>query len=172
MRDHAGGRRRVQPARILPPHRHARQDVVGAEDRARRRNGRQDLVIETRADLRVLHVDGRRRAADRDRFLQRRELHRGVDRDRLPHRHDDALAEERREAGELELQRIGAGVDGRETVEAAFVRHGGWRAHHGGTRQRDGDAGQHAALVVGDFADQFAKRLAGLRRGRRQAERR
>ena len=55
-------------------------------------------VIEARADLGVLDVDGRRRAADRDRFLQRRELHRGVDGDRLPDGHDDALADERREA--------------------------------------------------------------------------
>ena len=42
----------------------------------------------------------------------------------------------------------------------------------GGTRQRDGDAGQHAALIVGDLADELAERLAGLRRGRCETERR
>ena len=36
----------------------------------------------------------------------------------------------------------------------------------GRARQRDGDAGQHAALIVGDLADQLAERLAGLGGGR------
>ena len=40
----------------------------------------------------------------------------------LPHGHDDPVADERRKAGEVELQRVGAGVDRREAVHAAFVR--------------------------------------------------
>ena len=47
---------------------------------------------------------------------------------------------------------------------------GGRRAHGGRTGEGDGDAGQHAALIVGDLAHQLAEHLAGLCGRRRETE--
>ena len=101
----------------------------------------------------------------RDRFLQRRQLHRRVDGDRLPDRHDDVVAHQRRKARELERERVGAGRDRGKAVDAAIVRHRRRRAHDGRAGQRDGDAGQHGSLVVGNLAYELAEVLAGLGEG-------
>ena len=79
---------------------------------------------------------------------------------------------ERREPAQFKFQRIGAGRNRGEAVHAGGAGDGGRRAHDGRTRQGDGDAGQHAALVVGDLADELAERLASLCRRRRETERR
>ncbi len=168
VRHHAGRRRGVEAAGVLPAHRHARQHGGGAEDGARGRHGRQRLAVQAGAHLRVLHVHGRRRAADGDRFLQLRQLELGVNRDRAPYGHDDAVSDQGREARQIERELVGARVDGGEAVLSALVGGGGLAAHDRGTRERDGDAGQHAALRVGHSADQFAEHLACLGRGRRE----
>ena len=69
----------------------------------------------------------------------------------------------RREARQFEGELVGAGVHGREAILAAFVRRRALDAHDRRARERDDDAGQHAALVVGDFPHQFAEHLARLR---------
>ena len=171
VRHHAGRRCRGQPTRILTAHRHAGKHRGRPEDRARRRHRREDLVIQSRAHFRVLDVDGRRGAADRDRFLQRGQLQRAVDRDRLPHGNDDPLAHHRREASQLEFQAISSGVDRREPILSGCAGDCRRRAHDGRARQRDGDAGQHAALGVGNLAYQLAECLARLSRGRCETER-
>ena len=128
-------------------------------------------MIEARADLGVLDVNRRRRSAHGDGLLQRCELHRAVHSNRLPDGHDDTVAHERSESRELERQLVRARVDGREAIDASSARGGCRSAHHRGPRQRDGDARQHAALVIDDFADDLAERLARLRGSRCHGDR-
>ena len=69
------------------------------------------------------------------------------------------------------FRRVGPGVDGGEAIASLLVGDGGRRAHRRRARQRDGDAGQHAALVVRDLPYQLAEHLAGLCRRRCETER-
>ncbi len=160
--DHVGRGRRVQPAWILPRHRHPGQHGGRSENRPGCRHVLENFLIQARADLGVLDVDGRGRAAHRHRLLQRCQLHRAIDGDRLAHRYDDAFAHERRKSGELELQRVGAGVDRGEAILPGGAGRCGRGAHDRRAGERDGDAGQRAALIVSDLANQLAEHLPGL----------
>ena len=141
-----------------------------SENRPGCRDVLENFLIEARADLGVLDVNGRRRAAHRHGLLQRRQLHRAVDGDRLAHRHHDAFAHERRKSGELELQRVGARVDRREAILPGGAGRCARGAHDRRAGERDRDAGQRAALIVSDLANQLAEHLARLCRGRNESD--
>ncbi len=100
-------------------------------------------------DVRARRVDGRRCAGHGDVLREARQLHREVHRRRLPDQHDDVLARDRLEAGELELDAVGARHERREAVDAAGIRDAG---HRSGNEHRaadgDADAGHDAALIV------------------------
>ena len=69
-----------------------------------------------------LHVDDRRRAGDRDRFLQRRDLHLAVDGENLTEAEHDVAALERLESGELEGQLVLTRWQRRDRVLAVGFR--------------------------------------------------
>ena len=76
---------------------------------------------------RILHVDHGRRARHRHRFLERTDLHLGVDRYRHVGRDVDTFALERVEPGQRERHRVGARADVDDGVAALTVGHHGAR---------------------------------------------
>ena len=110
----------------------------------------QQLLAEVDAGVGGGRVDDRRGAGDRDRFGNRGDAQRQVERHRLADLHDDVFTDDRAEALQLDLHRIDAGLQRREAIDAAGVGdagHGARDQHRAG--QRDRDAGHRAALCIG-----------------------
>ncbi len=103
-------------------------------------------------------VDDRRLAADRDRLLQRGDAQRHVDLGVEAQGDADAVAGDGTEAGQLVVERVGAGRHGGEAVDPRFVGNRRQRAGLGRAGGGDGDAGQHTALFVFHFARDTAGR--------------
>src|SRR5438874_1711802 len=73
----------VAAAHVEAGHSYARGLAEHRPDVGRRRHADKLVGLEVGADRGVLHIDHGRSTADRHRFLQRRDLHRGVDGDDL-----------------------------------------------------------------------------------------
>ena len=122
---------------------------------ARRRDVLQRLEVEGRLGRGGLGVDDRALAADRHRFLNGRDRQLLVDLGREADADDDALADDRLEAGQLELHRVGADRNQRETEASGFAARRRLRLDERRAGQRHGCTWQHSAGVVGDSARDF-----------------
>ncbi len=155
-------------------------DVEAAGDHAGHEAGhgprvaaRGDGLVEVLVDVGLRHrrrdVDDRRRAAHGDRLLQVADAELDVDARGARDLDDDAFALERREAGEFERHHVGAGRQG-ELVAAGLAAD---LARLPPIRlspvDRDGDAGEHAALRVAHRAGERAGLLRHRRRGHERA---
>src|SRR5207302_10976820 len=65
--------------------------------------------------------------------------------------------------GQLELAGVVGDLEPRELVRSGFARHGGERLQQNRARQRDRDARQDRARVVGRFSKDLARRLLRTR---------
>jgi len=118
-----------------------------------------------------LRVDDRALAGDRDGLLHGRDAELRVDRGSEADRDDDALVDDRLEAGQLELHRVGADFNPREIERARLARDRRQRLEQHRTRDRHRDARQDRARTVGDFAEDLA-RLTLRARDRARGEKR
>ena len=130
---------------------HERLDAGGA---SRRRDRRQDVLVDDGLHARALHVDDRRLAGDGDRLFEAADAQVGVDRGDEVAAQLDALALDGAEAGQRERHRVGARTKIDDAILAGVVaddrarlldqdRAGGFDRHawqHGAGRIAD-DAG-------------------------------
>ena len=110
---------------------------------------RQHLVGHERLPAHVLHVDDGGRPGDGDRLFDPADRHGRVDVRRESGGQLDPLPDDRAEAGQRERDRVDAGPQVDDGVEALTVGDGDPLAlDEGRARGGDGDAGQHAAGIV------------------------
>ena len=101
----------------------------------------------TRAGRRGRRVDQRRLAGDGDVLRDRADFEHHVERDELLRADRDALRLERLVAGDLRLQRVGAGRHRRKVVLADIVGDDFARDIRPFVGERDGDTGNDAVRV-------------------------
>ena len=126
-------------------------------------------VLDDRADRGVLRLDHGRVGNDRHDVGQLADGHREREAVRAADLHVDVRLLGRREALELDFQRIGAGRHRRKDVNAGLVGLRQTDGIGGRIRQRHPDAGQHRSARIDDGPADFTG--WGLRR-RRKRERR
>ena len=159
------GRRRqadLRPVQLDPDDQLRRRlQVVAGRHRV------ENLAVEHLGPRRRLHVDDRRRARDGHRLFERADAQLGVDRHRERRGELQLVANDGGEAGQREGQRVGAGkqVDDRVATRAVGERGAGTFDQHR-TGGLDGNAGQHAAGVVGHLSGESAAGLGRRRTGR------
>ncbi len=150
----AAGRARANVAEVAARARHHRDQVEPVASVERKLLHL--LGVDVPGELRLLRVDERGGAADRDRLLQLRDLHREVDRDRLADAEPESFTHDRREALEFSGHLVGAEWHRRHQVRAVFAGDGGARHASFDVDGRDGETRQHGATFIGDNAAQFA----------------
>jgi hypothetical protein len=111
------------------------------------------------------HVDDRRLAGDRQRFLERAQLQRDVQFNRRTDRDLNAVALKGAEAGQLIFELVGAGRQQRKQVRAGFRRDRCLRALDGRAAQRHRDPGHDGARFIDGFPDDFARGALRHHRG-------
>ena len=128
------------------------------------------LGIDVSGQLGFLRVDNRRLAADRHRFLQRRDFHREVDRRRLADSDSESLPQDAAETGQFSRHFVGPERQGGHQVGA--VRPGRRRSGGAGLDvvRRHGHARQHRAAFVDDGAAQLTLRELRECRGSRDGD--
>jgi hypothetical protein len=162
--DAVGGERVGAPRRQVRRRHDAGQQAGEVGEVARDgRDVRQFLGADVAADLLRGDVDDRRLAADRDRFLERADFERDVDRQLVANGERDVAAEKFLEALQLrrdliftrrqrrrEPRSVGS-ADHVAEVARVLVRH------------RDGHAGQRGLLLIDDAAAHFSRALLSER---------